>query len=182
MAQHVASQPSSSPEEAAKSETRKRRGRPPGSKDRVSRKEVLQRRYGPPKEKGQVTVRLDEELLKKAKEQFQKTNSRITDMIERGLWLAMKEQDQELPMLTNRVRFLVANASKPQQERIEKFMTFLVLDEVEKLSPLEAVMREAFMSYLDLMHQKPDRQSRAAAVYSHYGRTSEEASKIKAGS
>jgi uncharacterized protein (DUF4415 family) len=133
-----------------------------------------ERQHGPLKEKTQITIRIDKELMDRAYAQIKGTNSRITDVLERGLWLAMKEQDQDLPALTNRVRFVVANTTKQQQQQIDRFLICLVLDEFEKLTPSEALLRKSVFEYLELMEKVPDRRARALELYSRYGRTPEE--------
>lgn len=132
------------------------------------------RQHGPQKEKTQITVRIDTELMNRAYAQIKKDNARITDVIEEGLILALKQRDQDMPPLTNRVRFVVANTTKTQQEQIEGFLIFLVMDDLEKLSPPDTLLRTLILDYLELIKRVPDRRERALALYSRYGRTPEE--------
>ena len=112
-------------------------------------KESKPRRYGPPKEKEQHTIRIATELMELVRTQMSITDMRLTDMIERGLLLELKRQDQDLPLVTTQVRFLVDNTTKAQQLVLRRFLAFLVLGKVRPLSPVEAQLEIFIHSYLE---------------------------------
>lgn len=88
--------------------------------------EVKPRQHGPQKEKTQITIRVDKDLMSEAYRQMKEDNTRITDIIERGLILALKERDHQLTLYTRQVRFVVANATKEQQVLLRGLLIAMV--------------------------------------------------------
>lgn len=88
--------------------------------------ETRTRQHGPPKEKTQITIRVDQQLINEAYAQMQEDNTRITDIIERGLMLALIERNHQLPVWNKQVRFMVANATREQQALIRGLLIAMV--------------------------------------------------------
>lgn len=109
------------------------------------------RKHGPDKEKRQLTIRLDEALLEQFETQQEETNrpTRITDALEEGLILWMKQHDQGLSLQSIQVRFVVANANKEQQRWIRKFVVFLVLSQIREPTEMDRVLGPVFKQHLD---------------------------------
>lgn len=137
--------------------------------------EKAPRKHGPDREKVQITIRIQKELMDQAYALMKQTNMRITDMLERGLILAMKEEDQELPLLTSQVRFVVANATRLEQEELREFLIYLRADEVRKPSETDMAIRKFIREYLKSF--LPYRKE-VMDLYSRYGRTEKEIEKL----
>ena len=133
-------------------------------------KAAKERKHGPQKEKVQVTLHIDKDLMDQAYAMIKDTNQRITDVVEQGLVLAMKAEDA-LPTLMTKVRFLVANATREQQEQILLFLSFLVLEELTTLTPPERLIRLQTFEYLKLLKKW---RNETMHLYSRYGRTPDE--------
>jgi hypothetical protein len=88
--------------------------------------EVKPRQHGPQKEKTQITIRVDTNLINEAYAQMKEDNTRITDIVERGLVLALTERNHQLPQWNKEVRFMVANATKEQQALIRGLLIAMV--------------------------------------------------------
>jgi len=130
---------------------------------------VATRRHGPEKEKTQVTVRLDKKLMDRTYAEIKSGNLRITDVIEQGLVLALKEMDQDLPRVAIQVRFLVANTTKAQQVQLRRFLAFLVMQEVRTLSEAERRIRDFVLGYLESIEQDwPEFYDESVPLYSRY--------------
>lgn len=130
------------------------------------------RRHGPLKEKEQITLRLDKELMSRARAQMEETHTRLTDLIERGLELALKEVDQDLPAITTKVRFLVNNTTKAQQLWLRRFLAFLVMDQVCELSTTDLIFRRFMLEYLESLETW---DNLLADCFERYGKVSAEA-------
>lgn len=91
-------------------------------------------RTGPLKEKTQITIRIDTQLMTHVYAQMAEDGARITDMVERGLILALAEARHELPAWTKQVRFVLVNATTKQIELIRGLAIAMVEHEVAKLS------------------------------------------------
>lgn len=102
---------------------------------------------GPIAEKDQITIRIDKELLQKARAQAEDLGITITDMVERGLVMSVDEAEI-LPRLTGKVRFLLASAPREQQRLIHGLAIRMVEDRVVKRSKLEQGFWELVESYL----------------------------------
>jgi antitoxin component of RelBE/YafQ-DinJ toxin-antitoxin module len=142
------------------------------------------RKHGPDKEKTQLTVRIDQDVMAQASEVMKRTNMRITDMLERGLQLAIHEENQDLPWLTSQVRFLVHNTTKAEQEQLWDFLTFMRAAEVARLNvaahlggEAELVLRRFIQEYLKTF--RPLR-SKVKELYARYARTEEEMAQLTA--
>lgn len=126
-----------------------------------------EKKSGPEKEKVQITVRADKVIMDEVYALMNDANTRITDLVERGLVLVLAEEDR-LPRLTSQVRFLVANATKDEQEQLRDYLTFLRADEVRKPSEVDKVNRQFIRAYLktfvSLRKQVHDLYSRYRAV------------------
>jgi len=88
------------------------------------------RQHGPLKEKTQITIRLDAQLADRVYSAIQADNTRITDMIEHGLNLALAERQYALPAYTKQIRFVLANATKDQQKLLRGLAIAMVEPEV----------------------------------------------------
>jgi hypothetical protein len=133
---------------------------------------------GPKAEKEQLTLRIDKELIRLVDDYMKNARSplRITDIVERGVELALREYDRQLPPVTHQVRFLVANTTRIQQDHIRNFMTFLVQDELgEPISAREKNVRDFILGYLKTF---ASRYKDAQELYRRYGKTDEEFAEI----
>lgn len=139
------------------------------------RKPKKERKHGPEKEKVQITVRIDKDLMDQMYAVMKSSNTRLTDLLERGAILAMREEDQDLPTLTTQVRFLVANTTKTEQEILRNVLTFLRADEIEEPTDRDRLARTYFLEYLKtFLHLRKE----AMDLYSRYGRTEAEIEKL----
>jgi len=136
--------------------------------DAVAAKE---RRHGPQKEKVQLTLRIDRDLMEQAYAMIKDTNQRITDVVERGLVLAMQEEDA-LPKVMSKVRFLVANCTKEQQEKVLLFLSFLILEKIAPLTPVERLVHRQILEYLPLLQKW---RNETMHHFSAYGKNLEDA-------
>lgn len=138
-------------------------------------KEKKDRKHGPEKEKFQLTIRIDKDIMDLAYVHLKTTNTRVTDLVERGMILAMREEDQELPALTSQVRFLVANTTKTEQDQLRDYLTFLRADEVRKPSEIDQAIRRFIREYLKTFSPLRDQVRK---LYERYGRTEAEIEKL----
>jgi hypothetical protein len=92
------------------------------------------RQHGPQKEKTQITIRVDQQLINEAYKQIQVDNTRITDIIERGIYLALVERNHQMPLWNRQVRFMVANATKEQQGVIRGLLIALAVPRLDRKS------------------------------------------------
>lgn len=143
--------------------------------------EAKKRQHGPPKEKVQITVRLDQDLMKVVYQQMQEDNTRLTDIIERGLTLALKERDYDLPLIAKRVRFMVANATKEQQGLIEGLLIAMVESQLDKKVFAASAEHEKCFDMVKWWLESCRKTPHAAVCleqYSRYGKTAEEIAKL----
>lgn len=133
-------------------------------------------RTGPVKEKAQITVRLDQQLMKRVNAQLKSSNMRLTDMVERGLQLAVGEAES-LPSLTSAVRFVLANATKEQSRLILGLAVAMVEHEVIERSDADARIYELTRWFLEERNLAAHRQT-SLDLYSRYGKSVEGAAKL----
>ena len=107
------------------------------------------KKRGPPREKESLTLRLDNEILERVRALCESTDMRITDMVERGLVLVLKEYDQELPFVSSKVRHLVNNATRAEQLVIRRFLAFLRWP----ACPADVPARSFILGYLKTLEQ-----------------------------
>lgn len=166
------------------------------------RRQVKPRQHGPQKEKTQITIRVDTNLMTAAYRQMQHDNTRITDIVERGLILALTESKQQLPVWSTQVRFMVANATKDQQVLIRGLLIAMVeplLDPKERLerrtrivdgkqrtvyiihkpswTPETAKFYELMCWFLKLRNESMHAPA-ALEFYSRYGKSAEEMAEL----
>lgn len=153
--------------------------------DRIQRGETRQR--GPQKEKTQVTVRIDKDLMNEAYAQMKEDNTRITDIIERGIVLALAEARHDMPAWTKQVRFVLANATRQQQVWIRGLAIamvepLLMADGViEKGEGLLTIWEDKFFETVKWFLETRNKQPHANACleyYSRYGKSAEEIAKL----
>lgn len=130
---------------------------------------------GPEKEKAQITVRIDQKLMQVVDRMMTQSNMRITDMVERGLLLAM-EEEYRVPLLASQVRFLFMNTTRAQQEILRRCLTFLRVDEVRPPTPIDNSIRRFIGEYFESMDRWGDQ---VMDLYARYGRTEAEVEKLK---
>lgn len=134
-------------------------------------------RTGPAKGKTQITVRLDDELMRSVYAQIKDDNARITDAIERGLALWLKETRHALPAFTKQIRFVLANVTTEQAELIRGLAVRMVEDEVEERSNEGQALYDFCAWYLKegnlLAHA-----GQCLELYSRYGKSAAEISKL----
>jgi hypothetical protein len=129
-------------------------------------------RRGPRKEKVQISVRISKAYMDLAYAHIKRTNTRITDILERGLVLAMSEENRLAP-IASEVRFLVANTTREQQRVLRNALAWLAIPEVQELSPSEAFTRRLFLESTDLASSLAQ-YDKAIELYSRYGHFSEQ--------
>lgn len=145
--------------------------------------EAQPRQRGPQKEKTQITIRVDQELMNEVYAQMKSDNTRITDIVERGIQLALEEARHEMPTWKRQVRFMVANATRRQQDLLRGLLIAMVESEVlearnQRLSPAELKLFEMcawfLMSRNTVPHVDP-----CLEWYSRYGKSAEEIAKLE---
>lgn len=145
--------------------------------------EAKPRKHGPDKEKIQITLRIDADLANEAYAQMKSDNSRITDVVERGIQLALQESRHELPAWTKQVRFMVANTTRAQQELIRGLLIAMVEPEVlnlrrEALLDVELKFFEMCAWYLTSKNTMPHADA-CLEWYSRYGKSPREVAKLE---
>jgi len=141
--------------------------------------ELKLHRTGPPKEKAQITIRLDKQLLDEAYSQMKADNTRLTDMVERGLLLALAEARHELPQWTKQIRFVLANATREQVKLIRGLAIAMVENEIAPLSNEQQKFYELCSWYLE-SRNKVAHDEKCLEVYSRYGKSQEESARAMA--
>lgn len=144
--------------------------------------EVKSRQHGPLKEKAQITIRVEKALLDRAYAQMKEDNTRITDIVERGMYLALTERDHATPLYLQRVRFVLANATRSQQILLLGLAVAMVEEEVLKAkgkqrTPEEEKLFEICQWYLTARSKAPH-LTECLAHYSRYGRSPAEIAKL----
>ncbi|HXA25623.1 MAG TPA: hypothetical protein VNW90_25370 [Acetobacteraceae bacterium] len=162
--------------------------------------EVKPRQHGPQKEKTQITIRVDTNLMNEAYAQMKEDNTRITDIVERGLVLALTERNHQLPKWNKEVRFMVANATKQQQALIRGLLIAMVeplLDRKDTttnkvivdgkqraavfishaFTPETEKIFELVRWFLELRNKSPHAPA-ALEYYSRYGKSAEEMAEL----
>ena len=149
-------------------------------------------RRGPLKEKVQVTVRIDQQLMGAAYVRMKKDNIRITDIIERGIYLALKEADHDVPEFTKQVRFVLANATREQQRLLRGLAIAMVEPLVNEKRAVADGSRQVFLShsyvetarvyefvkwFLESRNRVDDADT-YLEYYSRYGRSAEEIAEL----
>lgn len=141
------------------------------------------RQHGPQKEKVQITIRLDKELMNEAYAQMKEDNTRITDIIERGIYLALREARHEMPSWTKQVRFVLANATREQEKLLRGLAIAMVEPLLDKKVFISHTTAESEKLYdllkwfLESRNTLPHANA-ALAYYSRYGKTAEEIAKL----
>lgn len=145
--------------------------------------EVKPRRRGPQQNKTQITLRLDKELVDEAYKQMKEDNTRITDVIERGLHLALKERDHDMSLFTKQIRFVLANTTREQQILLRGLAIAMVeplLDEKVLASPLSVEAKKLYdvvRWYLESRNKMPHANA-CLEYYSRYGKSAEEIARL----
>jgi hypothetical protein len=152
--------------------------------------EAKPRQHGPHKEKTQITVRVDQDLMNEVYVQMKEDNTRITDMVERGLILALAEAQHELPAWTKQTRFVLANATQEQVRLIRGLAIRMVEPHLADI--VDGEQRKLFIShgasetgkiyellkwFLEAANKLPYAHA-ALAYYSRYGKSPEEIAKL----
>jgi len=91
---------------------------------------------GRKKEKVQISVRIDETILGLAYDHIKASGRRITDMLERGLLLVMREEGMK-PMAVTKLRFVVEHMGADLQRHVLRAAALERLVESRELTPLE---------------------------------------------
>src|SRR6516165_2884459 len=125
----------------------KRRAEPAPAKNRRGRKQ----------EKKQISVRIDKAVMDLAYVSMKQDGERITDLLERGLVLALAEKTR-IPVLTSQLRFIVQKLSIERQRRVKRMLALDVMAEVRELEPLERLFREFQLATIDQVESWPGYQ------------------------
>lgn len=141
------------------------------------------RQRGPQKEKTQITIRVDKELMDEAYAQMKEDNTRITDIVERGIYLALKERDHDMPLFTRQVRFVLANATREQQVLIRGLAIAMVEPLLDKklFAPHTTPESEKLYELVKWFLENKNRSLYASACleyYSRYGKSAEEIAQL----
>ena len=134
-------------------------------------------RTGPPKEKAQVTLRLDMELMAAVNSQIKEDNTRITDFIEQALLFALEKSRYEIPAWTQKIRFVLANATREQQTLLRGVAIAMVADQVAELSAAERKALE-YCRWVYESYNRVEYAKEALGYYSRYGRSADEIAKL----
>jgi hypothetical protein len=153
--------------------------------------EARSRQHGPQKEKTQITIRVDKELINEAYAQMKEDNTRITDIIERGIYLALKERDHDMPPFTKQIRFVLANATREQQVLL-RGLAIAMVEPLLEPKPVAEGQKRVFIAYgcpadeklyelvrwfLESRNKLPH-ASACLEYYSRYGKSAEEIAKL----
>jgi len=111
-------------------------------------------RRGRKKEKVQISVRIDKTIMDLAYDHIKTSGRRITDMLERGLLLDMREQGQA-PVVPAKVRYVVENIGVESQRRMLRVAVLDRMPEVRELTPLEQCFRAFYLTGLDTIESWP---------------------------
>jgi len=132
---------------------------------------------GPIKEKVQITIRIDKQLLDQIYIQMKDDNARLTDMVERGLILALGEARYALPQWSKQIRFVLANATKEQVKLIRGLAIVMVEGEI---APVSAERRKFYEICRWFLESSNDLKygAKCLEVYSRYGKSAEEIAKL----
>jgi uncharacterized protein (DUF4415 family) len=106
-------------------------------------------RTGPPKEKGQITIRIDLELMKSVSAQLKEDGARITDAVERGLILWLNESRHQLPAWTKQIRHVLADANKRETVLIRGLAIMMKENEVKPLNPDAQKIYDLCVAFLE---------------------------------
>ena len=166
----------------------------------ADREEAKPRQHGPQKEKTQITIRVDSNLINEAYAQMKEDNTRITDILERGLVLALYERNRQMPIWDKQVRFMVANATKEQQGRIRGLLFAMaeplvrkdkqppqpVIDGLQRKQPVylshqneREKIYELVCWFLDSCNKQADLEKPILEYYSRYGKSAEEIAELQ---
>lgn len=139
--------------------------------------EARANRTGPVKGKTQITVRVDDQLMRSVYAQIKDDNTRITDAIERGLILWLKETRHALTPWTKQIRFVLANITAEQAELFRGLAIALTENEVEERNAdAQAIydLCEWFLRERNLLIHG----GRCLELYSRYGKSAAEIAKL----
>jgi hypothetical protein len=141
--------------------------------------EVKPRQHGPQKEKTQITVRVDTDLMNEAHAQMKEDDTRITDIVERGIYLALRERNHQMSLYERQVRFMVCNTTKKQQVLLRGLLVAMVEYSEGKFTPEAGKLYELVRWFLESRNNVPY-VSACLEQYSHYGKSTEEIDETKA--
>lgn len=117
-------------------------------------KKVKSRR-GRKKERTQISVRIDKTLMDIAHTQIESTGMRITDLIERGVLLALREIGVTHPM-THNARLILHDEGVDLSRQIMNFNMLRRFPEVRSLSITEHVLRQCVLDTTAAIAQWPN--------------------------
>ena len=106
------------------------------------------------KERQQISVRIDKQVMELLYTLAEKKGQRITDVLEYGGMLAVKEGLAE-SMVTEQARFLVAMASPDEQWLVTLFLCYLRLPS-DHLSVFNSMDRETFKKKMYMLATRSD--------------------------
>lgn len=133
---------------------------------------------GPIKERVQITVRIDGQLMAEVYAKIKEDNARITDIVERGLQLALGEAKHHTPPWTRQVRFVLANATSEQTEELRGHAVAMMLPRVTKdLSPELLLGLEYCRQFMLGLNSHPYALE-ALESYSRYEKSAREIAKM----
>src|SRR5215471_4637795 len=108
----------------------------------VKAKPKKKSRRGRPQEKVQISVRIDKAIMDVAYEHIKTTGRRITDMLERGLLLVMREEATgQTRAVPQKMRYLFEHLPVELQKHLVKESGLWIFPEVRDLTRLEDCFR-----------------------------------------
>lgn len=135
------------------------------------------KRTGPMKGKTQITIRVDDQLMRSVYAQIKDDNARITDAVERGLILWLKETRHALAPWTKQIRFVLANVTAQQSEVFRGLGVALVENEVETRTPSDEAIFGLCLWFLKERNSLPH-AGQCLELYSRYGKSAQEIAKL----
>lgn len=115
----------------------------------------VQKRRGRKQERKQISVRIDKVVMDLAHKQIERAGMRITDLIERGLMLALRELGDTTP-IHHHARLILHDEGVEFSRFVMDANILLRFPEVRKLSALEKVTREHILAIVKDMRTWPD--------------------------
>lgn len=137
------------------------------------------RKHGPLKEKAQITLRIDQQLMNDAYAMMKEDNTRITDIVERGIHLAIRERNHDMSPYTKQIRFVLANVTREQQILMRGLAIAMVEGELEETQASVEISKifEMVKWFLESRNRQPY-ATRALEYYSRYGKSAQEIAQL----
>jgi hypothetical protein len=110
---------------------------------------------GPQATKFQLSVRIDRTLMEEAQAYIERTGDHITDMLETGLQMFLKEK-AGTALVPLQLRFIVQNMSLEAQRRCINHLVREIFPHYRQLTPFETRQRQRIIEDDEAMPEWPD--------------------------